>query len=161
MAKKGPSHLAQNPPYFFGFLFCFVLLFVFVSLLGFRRKPFFPQKRVFLLIFQCLPLLLPSYFHPPSSLSLSLSLSLSFSRYFRSFFLPCFLSLFIASLSFDFISCLVSLFLFHEKQHQNIKLESLFSSIFSVFVFLFPVLLHLSNPFSCLCFILLLSCGFL
>ena len=68
---------------FFGgvlFLGRFVLFcFLFVVCSSVFRKICFPLKaRVFLFIFQCFPLFLPSLFHFPFSLCLSLSLSLLF-----------------------------------------------------------------------------------
>ena len=99
-----------------------------------------PEEGVFLFIFQCLPLFLPSSFHFPSLLSLFLSLSLyiflflSFS-FASIFFLPSFL------LSF----CLVSLLLFHEKNIKILHLKGmisplLFFSFVSCFVLSFKSL---------------------
>ena len=137
---EGSPRLALNPLYFGGFiLFCF--LFVFFALvfllLVFRKQDVFSlkKKRVFLLIFQCLPLFLPSLSHFPFSLymyiyiyiSLSFSLSLylfflslSLSRSFLGVFIPGLLSFFsfsklcFLSCSFAFVSC--------KEQHQNITL---------------------------------------
>ena len=118
---EGPTHLALTLPYF-----CFFLCYLFVSLVGgfkgqvrwpegpphlalsprfwcccyllcLEKKGCFPlKKRAFLLIFQCLPLFLPSLSHFPFSLSLSQSLSISlfiamfllYSFLFSLFFLP-------------------------------------------------------------------------
>ena len=90
--------------------FCF-FLFLFVSFL--EENLFFPPKMGFFAYFQCLPLLLPSFF--PSPLSLSLSC------YFLSFCLPCcfsFIILFPCVCLFVSLPC--SLLLFHESNHIKI-----------------------------------------
>ena len=73
MARRATS-LGPKPSLFFWFvLFSFCVFFDF----AFRKKVCLPpEKRVLLLILQCLPLFLPSLFRFPFSLS---SLSLSFS----------------------------------------------------------------------------------
>ena len=98
---------------FFCFFCCFCC-FSFLSLVLSEKKPIFPLKRVFLFIFECLPLFLLSLFWP-STCSISVSLSLSCS--FLSFVLIVFLVLlsfgsFFFSLSFFLF--LSSLLLFHE-----------------------------------------------
>ena len=130
-----PPHLALNPPYFF-------VCFSFVKNLCRLDKGisclFLSVSLCFSLAFFVLPLF--------QFLFLCLSLSLSF----FSFFLPSCLSfllyfgsLFCLFFCFFFLS---SLLLFHErKQHQNVKLQSCFSSILSRFWF--PILLCLWNPF--------------
>ena len=103
--------------FLFFYFFCEVSLVVFVGCFSFiRQKNLFSPKGAFLLVIQCLPLFLPSFF----SLSLftlsffGFSLSLSLSCSFLSLFLPCFLSLCFAFLIFLlFFLCLVSLLLFH------------------------------------------------
>ena len=91
----------------------------------------------FLCIFQCLPLLLPSFFSLPL---------FSLSSLVR-FFLPsCFLC-FLLSFIFSFLLWIC----FMKTTTSNIKLERSFSSLFSV-SFGLPILLCLSNP----CFLSLL-----
>ena len=150
----GPKgHL--NPPHLLS-LFVFFCCFCFQN----TKTVFLPLKKAFLFSFQCLPLFLLSFmFFSPFSLSLSpsLSLSLSLSSCFLSFFSACFVSLFLLYFCFvfalfcflAFVSFFCALFLCFcswKEQHQNIKLERLFSSILSVL--LFPVLLCFSNLFS-------------
>ena len=116
------------------FCFVFLLLFLFYFL---KKESPFPLKKGILFIFQCLPLFLPSSFLPLfHSLFLCLSLSLSLLFFLPSlfFFLPSlffwfyFASLFLSPCLFALYLC----FCFMKEQHQNTKLESVFSSILSV-----------------------------
>ena len=85
---KGSPHLALNPPSYFGCFFCCFLFFLLLE----GKALFFPVKRTFWFIFQCLPLFLPSLFcfFPPLSHYLFLSLLLC------SFFAPFLFSFFLA-----------------------------------------------------------------
>ena len=101
---KGPPHLALNPPYLLFFCFFLVCCCSFLCFVIQKKPCFTPRKGRFLFIFECLPLVLLSFFGaPPFSISLSLSLAsscpffLSFLSFFFAFF--CFLVL---SLSFLF-----------------------------------------------------------
>ena len=99
MARRATS-LGPKPSLF---IFC-----SFPSSAFCRKARFFPLKRAFFVIFQCLPLFLLSLFLPhPFSLSLSMSLSLSLSLVL--FFLPSFLSFYFA---FFWFLVFVSFFLF-------------------------------------------------
>ena len=96
------------------FLFCFLLCWCFFHV---EKKSCFPlRKRVFLLIFECLPFVIP--FVLPSLSHFPFSLSRSLFCYFRAFFLPWFSFIF-PSLFFVFLSCLVSLLLFHAKKRTS------------------------------------------
>ena len=157
---EGPPHLALNPPYLF--LFCFVL-FCFPFFVLNRKKPVFPARiGHFLFIFECLPLFLLSlflaspFFNFSLSLSLSLSLSISLSLslslslllcFFLFVFLVCCLLFFFIVSFFVYLS---SLLVFREEQHQNIKLESFYSSMFSQFLvscLVFSLIFFLYLPF--------------
>ena len=114
------------------------------------------KKRVFLFIFQCLLLFLPSLSHLPFShtvslslslsffLSFSISLSLSLSCSFLAFFLLFFSFLFsFLVFCFSFVACFCA-FVSCKEQHQNITFKGCFHQYFS-FPWL-PVLVCLSTP---------------
>ena len=109
-------------------MFCIFSVFLFLSPLAFLGLP------LFLFLFLCL------------------SLS-SFLSFFLLVFPFCFLlaPCFCLFLSFSFFFAYLS----WKKQHQNIKLQVLSSSIFSLF--LFPVFFLFQVPFSYLCYVLILS----
>ena len=163
---KGPPHSALNPPCLDFCLFAFCCFLFFLLFFPFFASTVSPLKRAFfkfLSVSLCSSafLGLPLFQFLCLCLSLSLSMSLSLSCYFLSFFLVVFLSCFLLVpcfclfLSFSFFFAFVSC----KEQHQNIQLQSLFSSIISLFFgflscFLFQI------PFSYLCFFLILSCVF-
>ena len=125
--RVGPPHLALNPPYFFG---CFLVLFF---LLFYIKCFFSPEKRVFWFIVEYLPLFLLSLFLACPFFNCSFSVSL----FFFSFFLPSclsfllyFASLFLSLCLIFFLLCFVS----WKEQHQNIRLQSFSSLIFSLFL---------------------------
>ena len=136
-------------PFLVFLLFCFCSFFCSKN----QRKLFPPKKGNFSSFSQCLPLFLPSFFHSPFSLSFFFSLSLSLLIFFLTslfFVLPCY---------FAFLSCLVSLVWFHEKN--KLKLFDWESFFHQSFPFCwFPVLLCLSNLFLLSMFFLILSCVF-
>ena len=110
---EGPPHLAVII-----FWVLFYLFFVFLGVFVFRNKKvcFSSEKEIFLLIFRCLPLFLPSLSHFPFH-SPSLSLSLSLVLFLLSSFLVFFVFLRVFSFSilarfFASVSC--------KEQHQNI-----------------------------------------
>ena len=122
---------------FYLFFSCFVLYFfvsLFCSFLCFSLKNLSPPTKVFLVIFECLPLFLLSLFWPPTCwISLSLSLSLSLSCYFLSFFLLVFVFVFLLVPSFClFLFCFSVFFaLVNENNNINIMLQSCFNQSFS------------------------------
>ena len=152
---KGPPHLALNPPYFFivWFCFCFVSFPFFAS--NRQKNPVFPHRKGHFCLFSMFLFLSPlTFFGLPLFLFLFLCLSLSlvFLSSFLSFFLLSFCFLFLSLFHFSFFFAFVS----WKEQHENFQLQFIFSwNIFSFFWF--PVLLFLSNPFSYLCFFLILS----
>ena len=155
------TSLGPKPSLFvFGF-FCFGR-----CCFSFRRqkKPRFPPKRVFLLIFQCPPLFLPSLFQSSFSLSfsfslsLSLSLSLFLSILLVSFFLPCFLYLFVAFLFCFSLFALILCFCFIKRTTSNVELEYIHQS-FLLFVFLSCFVFQISCYYHC--FVAILSSIFL
>ena len=168
MAQRATS-LGPKPSKNFLFLFFWVFLFVFVIcffcvLEGLRVRSSLGTKPslfnfCFVLFFRFLSLLFSLFWPPPFSISLSLSLSSSCLSFFLLIFLFCFLLFpcfcLFRSLSFFFA------FASWKEQHQNIKLQSFPSSIFSLFWF--PVLFSLWNPFflSLPFFFLILSYVFL
>ena len=107
--------MSPKPSLFFGFvLFGFILCFWFLRV----KKSASPLKtRAFLLMFQCLPLFVPSLSHFLfHSLSLYIYIYISFSLYcsFHAFSLPCFISFYFLVLLFVFLG----LFL-HAKNNIN------------------------------------------
>ena len=129
----------QSFLFLFGFLSSFLLfllvfsfLFIVLFYLCFKRITLLsPLKKGIFVYFWVSPFVSPWPFWPPL-FSISLSLSLSLSRYFLSFFLlvffcfllvPCFCLFLSFSVFFGFVSW--------KKQHQNIQLRSIFSSILS------------------------------
>ena len=124
---KGPPHLAPNPPYLFvSFSFFFVeglfcFLFIFAFLFCFLEKILFPLKRTFLLTFQCLRLLLPSFlFQFPFWLCLSLSLFCSLIYFFLPGLLSSLLSLLPCFCLFVSLPCFFAS-VSSKELHRNIK----------------------------------------
>ena len=135
---KGAPHL--NPPFF---LFCFLFVLLFEEKTCSPLSEGLSQKGHFCLFFSvslCVSLVFPLLVFTLSfSISLSLLVFLSSSRFYCFLVFHCFLvlvSLFI---------CLVSLFLFHDKNNiKNVKQERFSSNLFvfgflSCFVFHFPL----------------------
>ena len=132
MAHRATS-LGPKPSLFFGFvLFCFIFVFFVLE----KKNSFFLNENVFLLIFQCLPLFLPSFFTP---ISLSLSFYICICIYIYILFFSCFspslFSPFFASLCFSYLVSL--LVLSGEEQLQNIILERFVHQSFLFFFFFF------------------------
>ena len=132
-------------PSLFVFVVFVVLFFVFFGNLV------FPQKRHFLFIFS-VSLSPLAFFDLPLFLFLFLCLSLFF---FFSFFLLVFFAFFWFLVFVSFFLSLFCFFFTWKEQHQNIKLQVLSSSIFSLF--LVSCLILLQVPFSYLCYFLILS----
>ena len=120
----------------FCFLFCFLVFLYKKNLLFPLDKGIFCLFSVFLFLSPLAFFGLPLFLFLFLCLSLSLSLSLYLSIFFFSFFLPSCLSfllsfgsLFLSLSFFLFLLC----FLSWKEQHQNIKLQVLSSSMFSLF----------------------------
>ena len=110
----------------------------------FRESLFPMKKRVFLFIFQCLPLFLPSLSHfPIFTLSLSISLFLYLVIFLLSSFLVFFLSSFLV-FCFSFSACLFA-FVSCKEQHQILHFKGCF---INSFVFLVSCcVLFFKSPF--------------
>ena len=149
---KGPPHLALNPPYLFFIFLCLLLFLSFLCFCNTKKTCFPPRKGHFLFIFKCLPLFL---FWGSPFFNFSFSVSLFFLSFFPFFpvFLFCFLLLPCFVSFFPFLS---SLLLFHEKNNIRIFNYKVFlHQYFLFFGFLSSFLFEI--PFSCLCFLLILS----
>ena len=154
---EGPPHLALNPPNLFIFCFFWFVVVPFLSLLCHtKKKPCFPpRKGHYLFIFECLPLLLLSFFWPPPfSIFLSLSLSSSCPFSFPSclYFLLYFASLFLSLSFLFFLLC----FCFMKRTTSTYSITKFsFINIFSFWVFC--LLFSLKSLFLSLFFLLILS----
>ena len=128
-------------------------LFLSFFVLHYKENNVFPPKKgISGLRSQCLPLLLPMFFFWAGGSPFSLSLSLYL--FLVSFFIPCFLSLFLSSLFFCSLSCLVA-FVSWKEQAQLLSLKGFFHQFFPLYGFLSCFVFQI--PFSHHCF-LILSC---
>ena len=148
MAQRATS-LGPKPSLFiYFFVFVFFCSFPFFA---FNRKTlFFPLKRAFFVYFLCFSFFLPQPFLTSPFFCFSFSVSLLL----LSFFLPSCLS-FLLSFCFLFLSLFhfsfFFAFVFWKEQHENFKLQFIFSSIFSLF-YGFLSCFSFQIPFPYLCF---------
>ena len=151
MARRATS-LGPKPSLVYFVCFVFFLFFSFLSLLLKSKTLLFPlEKGIFGLFLSVSLSFSLAFFGLPLFQFLFLCLSLV------RFFLFSFLSFFFAFVLFlvflSFFPFLSSLLLFHERNNIKILNYNFFINIFLGF----PVLFFLSNPFSYLCFFLILS----